>query len=82
MSCPLSDLSDYKDILGKPGQGVHQYKFMGTALVDYGMSIILAFIITYFTKIPLVITTIGVLSIGILLHYLFGIKTEVLKFIS
>jgi len=82
MSCPFFDLSYYKDILGKPGQGVHQYKFMGTSIVDYAMSIVMAFIITYFTKIPLVITTIGVLLIGILLHYIFGIKTEVLKFIS
>jgi len=76
------DLSKYKNIFGPPGTGVHQYKFRGTAIVDYFMTIVGAFLITYFTDIPLVITTIGLLIMGIILHWLFGINTEVLKFIS
>jgi len=76
------DLSKYKDIFGAPGTGVHKYKFMGTSLVDYFMSIVGAFIITYYTGIPLVITTIGILLLGIIFHGLFRIKTQVLKFIS
>jgi len=75
-------LSDYKDIFGAPGTGVHKYKFMGTSFVDYLMSIVGAFIITYYTGIPLVITTIGILLLGIIFHGLFRIKTQVLKFIN
>ena len=75
------DLSKYKNIFGYPGKGVHKYKFMGTSLVDYFMTIVGAFIITYFTDIPLVITTIGLFVMGIILHWLFGLNTEVLKFI-
>jgi len=78
----MINLSRYKDILGKAGTGLHKYKFRGTSLVDYFMSIVGAFIITYFTEIPLVITTIGILGIGILLHWLFQINTQVLQFIS
>ena len=76
------DLSKYKNIFGYPGQGVHKYKFRGTSLVDYFMTIVGAFLITYFTDIPLVITTIGLFVMGIILHWLFGINTEVLKYIS
>ena len=82
MSCKFLDLSKYKDIFGKPGKGLHQSKFKGTALVDYLLTIVGAFLITYFTDIPLVITTIGLLLIGILFHYLFGINTQVLQYIS
>ena len=66
MSFPI-DLSKYKNIFGYPGTGVHQYKFKGTAIVDYVLTIVGAFIITYFTDIPLVITTIGLLIIGIII---------------
>jgi len=78
---PLLNLSKYKNVFGAPGTGVHKYKFKGTAIVDYFLTIAGAFVITYFTDIPLVITTIGLFLIGIVLHYLFGIKTQVLKFI-
>jgi len=69
MSC------SYKYALGYPGQGIHQYRFLGTAIVDYLGSILIAMIITKFTKIPLVLTTIGVLVLGIILHLLFCLKT-------
>jgi len=69
MSC------QYKYALGYPGKGIHQYRFLGTAIVDYLGSILIAMIITKFTKIPLVLTTIGVLVLGIILHLLFCLKT-------
>ena len=69
MSC------SYKYIFGVPGTGIHKYRFLDTAIVDYLGSIVIAMIITKFTKIPLVITTILVLLLGILSHYLFCLKT-------
>ena len=76
------DLSKYKNIFGPPGKGVHQYKFKGTAIVDYLVTILLAFLLTYFTDIPLVITTIGLLIVGIILHYLFGIRSQAIQYMS
>jgi len=81
MSCPI-DLSKYKNIFGKPGTGLHQYKFKGTAIIDYLLTIVGAFIITYFTEIPLVFTTIGLLLVGIILHYLFGVNTHTNKYLG
>ena len=65
----------YKYLFGMPGQGVHKYRFLDTAIVDYIASILGAMLITKITKIPLVITTIGVFLSGIVLHYLFCLKT-------
>ena len=76
------DLSKYKNIFGPPGKGIHQYKFKGTAIVDYLVTILLAFLLTYFTDIPLVITTIGLLIVGIILHYLFGVNTHTIKYLG
>ena len=76
------NLSKYKNIFGYPGLGVHQYKFRGTAIVDYVLTIAGAFIITYYTDVPLVITTIGLLQLGIILHYLFGIKSQAIQYFS
>jgi len=74
--CPFSK---YRDIFGQPNTGVHALKFKGTSLVDYSLSIALAFLITALTSWPLVLTTIGVLLIGIILHILFGVNTETVK---
>ena len=76
------DFSQYRNIFGEPGKGLHQYKFKGTSLVDYGLTILGAFIVTYYTDIPLVITTIVLLILGILFHSLFRIRTQALKFLG
>lgn len=73
--------SQYKDIFGKSGTGPHQYRFLNTALVDYSLTILGAILITYLTDIPLVLTTIGLFILGILLHYLFGVETNTLKYL-
>ena len=75
------DLTKYKNIFGSPGTGLHKIKFKGTSIIDYFLTIVGAFILTYYTDIPLVLSTIGLFILGILIHYLFGIETQVLKFI-
>lgn len=72
----------YRNIFGEPKKGVHKYRFLNTALVDYILSIILAIIITYFTNIPLVLTTVIILSLGIILHILFGVPTNTTKYLG
>lgn len=71
----------YKDVFGRPGEGVHKYRFGGVAIVDYLMSIVMALIITHLTDIPFVITTICVFVGAIILHHLFGVKTGTVRYI-
>lgn len=77
-SCPFSQ---YSDIFGKPNTGVHKIRFMNVAVVDYILTIILAFFLTYVTHIPVELTTIFSFIIGIISHILFGVKTNTTKFL-
>ena len=77
--CPFSK---YKFIFGVPNEGIHQYKILDTAIVDYVGTIFLAFILAKLTKIPFVLSTIIMFIVGIICHYLFGIQTDAVKFLG
>lgn len=77
-----SPLKKYKNIFGKPGTGIHKYRFLGTAISDYILTILLAIIISYFTKIPLVLATILAFILGIILHIIFGVETNSTKYLG
>jgi uncharacterized membrane-anchored protein len=72
-------LCEYKDIFGKPGEGLHETRFLGMAAMDLIGFIVLVFgIVMFFGTDPtqtLLITTI----ITILLHYLFCVPTALNK---
>jgi hypothetical protein len=74
--------SEYKNIFGKVGEGVHKYRFLNTAMVDYYLTFCFAMLITYLTDIPLILTTIGLFVLSILFHYLFGVETNTLKYLG
>ena len=74
--------SEYKNIFGKVGEGVHKYRFLNVAVVDYYLTIVFAMFITYITDIPLLLTTACLLLLSILFHYLFGVQTNTLKYLG
>ena len=78
MYCPLRK---WKDILGEPGKGIHKYNVLGTSIIDYILTIILAFVWTYITKFPLVLSTIMWFIIGFFLHIIFGVKTHAVEYL-
>lgn len=73
---------EYSDMFGKPNEGLHSYRFLDTAIIDYILAILLAIFISFMTNIPLVMSTIGVLLIGEIAHYLFGVETNTVKKIT
>ena len=74
--------SKYKDIFGLPSQGVHAYKFLNTAIVDYILTIILAIVVSTVTSFPLVLSTISMFVLGIIMHVLFDIETNTIKYLN
>jgi hypothetical protein len=78
----MSIFSKYRDIFGAPGTGVHRYKFMGVALFDFLMTILLAFFVTWKFKVPLDLSIIMVLTLAIIFHILFGVQTGALKYLG
>lgn len=73
------DLCKYKNALGEPGKGIHSYRLFGVAIMDVIMTIIGAYMISYFFKYNFIYTTIFLFALGILLHKLFCVKTTVDK---
>ena len=80
MSCP------YKHILGVPKEGVHEMRVPGTdtAFVDYVLTLIGAWLLTRVSKnkIPLVFATVLLFLVGEVLHYVFCVPTQTLKFLK
>ena len=54
----MFDLSKYKDILGRPNEGVHSFRIFNIAIVDVLLTILAAYILSIFTKFNLIYTTI------------------------
>jgi len=73
------NLCKYKDMLGKPNQGIHSYRFMGVAIADVIMTIIAAFVISKVFKFNFVYTLFILFLIGIFLHHIFCVRTTVDK---
>jgi hypothetical protein len=73
------NLCKYSDILGKPNEGVHSYRLFGIAILDVIMTIVAAFLISYFLKFSFLYTLVFLFILGIILHRLFCVKTTVDK---
>ena len=74
-------LCKYKDSLGVPNKGIHQYRIFNIAIVDVLLTIILAFIISYSFNINFLLTLIILFLSGIIAHRIFCVKTTVDKII-
>ena len=75
------DLCAYSDILGAPKEGVHSYRIFNIAIVDLGLTIIAAIIISYAFDYSMLMVFIILMVIGILLHKLFCVNTTITKLI-
>jgi hypothetical protein len=73
---------EHNSALGRPGEGIHSYRFGGVAIVDYAMTIALAVATTTITKIPLTLTTVFWFVFSIGLHWLFCVDTNTRKYIG
>jgi len=71
------DLSEYKDILGKPREGIHKWRLFGVAGVDTLGTIGLAFLLTKYAKIPISYSMVGLFGLAIIAHKAFGVDIHV-----
>jgi len=75
-------LCQYKDILGKPGQGIHSYRIFNIAYVDVIFTIIGAYVIyLFFPKINYFVILISFFILGIILHKMFCVRTTIDKYL-
>ena len=75
-------LCQYKDALGKPGQGIHSYRIFNIAIVDVIFTIIGAYVIYLFLpKINYFVILISLFILGIILHKIFCVRTTIDKYL-
>ena len=69
------------DILGVPGKGFHTH-FLGIAIWDVLGTVIICYGIARYFRISFTMTLVVALVLAEILHYIFGVKTAVLRFIG
>jgi len=72
-------LCQYKDLFGKVGEGVHSLRIFDIAVVDLGLTILIAYLIHLFLKYDFLIVFIVLFLSGILLHRIFCVRTTIDK---
>lgn len=73
MSCP------YKNLFGAEGTGAHSYRFMDLAVVDVGLTVVAAWLISWTFSLPFWWTLLGLFVSGIVLHRFFCVRTTIDK---
>ena len=69
----------YKKIFGDPGTGLHSYRIFDIAMADLIMTIIGAYLISYYFKYSFLYTLLALLLVGIFSHKLFCVRTTIDK---
>jgi hypothetical protein len=72
----------YKNIFGKPYQGLHALRIKHFALIDILLTIILALIIAYLTNYSVFLILIFLLILGEFLHIIFCVDTAFIKMLK
>jgi len=73
------NLCKYRDILGRPKEGVHSRRILDIAVVDVVLTLVVAALITWYSQIPLWQTSLALFAAGIVLHRAFCVRTTVDK---
>ena len=73
----MNDLCKYKDLIGKPREGVRSIRFLGIAVVDSLVTLLAAFLLSWIYKIPLFYTIIPLFFSGIIVHRMFCVDTGI-----
>lgn len=72
-------LCKYKEAFGKPGEGPHKYRILNFAIFDTLLTVLLAFVIAYFSGVSLLYVIPFTFVLGIIVHRLFCVRTTVDK---
>ena len=71
---------EYKDIFGKPGEGIHSFRIFNISVVDVLIVIFAAYIVKAFVpSFSFIFILIILFVFGILVHRLFCVRTTIDK---
>jgi fatty acid desaturase len=73
------DLCKYKNLFGKPGEGLRKYRILDIAIYDTAVVILIGLLISYFTGYNIWLTLAVLFVSGIIAHRMFCVRTGVDK---
>ena len=73
------DLTKYKDIFGKPKEGLHSYRIGNIAIVDVALTLIASYVINMYTQDSTLSIFIVLIIFSVLVHKIFGVETTLTK---
>ena len=78
----MNSLCKYRNALGVPGKGAHSVRLGGVAVggvavVDVVLTLVGAYIISYYARASFAWTAAGLFLFGIILHRLFCVRTTI-----
>ena len=75
----MLDLCKYKDLFGKPREGLRKYRIFDIAVMDVVVTMFIVYIICWFTKLNYWYTLFFTFILGILAHRAFCVRTGIDK---
>ena len=75
-------LCKYKDVLGRPSEGVHAWRVFDIAIVDVTLTLVAAALIAAYFHLPLWQPALALFVSGIIAHRLFCVRTTVDKWLT
>jgi hypothetical protein len=81
-TAPYMAPMSFSDIFGEAEKGIHTHSFLGTAVVDYVLTLALAMFGTAVTGVPVVLTTIAAMVLSLTVHAAFDADTRTMRWIK
>lgn len=75
----MSKLCSKKDMFGKPGEGVHAYRFAGVAVVDLAMTAAAAAALAKWQDKSFIMCFFALMILAVFMHKLFCVETALNK---
>lgn len=76
------NLCKYRNIFGRPNEGVHSFRIFNLAVIDVVFTLLGAYIISLYTKYSFITTSIILFLLGILCHHIFCVDTTIARVLS
>lgn len=75
-------LCQFKNAFGLPNQGIHQYRVLGLPIIDFLVTIIIAFFISWIFRLKFWVSLIGIFILGEIVHIMLCVDTAFLRMIG
>lgn len=76
------NLCQYKNIFGKPNEGVHRFRILDLAIFDVLLTILLGLLLSKLFKISTLSGIVIAFGLGIIFHKIFCVETTLNKMLK